>query len=56
MTPAPTPTEAELEILRVLWDLGPSTVREIHDRIAQVKPIGYTTVLKQMQVMHRRGS
>jgi BlaI family penicillinase repressor len=55
VTAIPTPTEAELEILRVLWDLGPSTVREIYDRIARVKPIGYTTVLKQMQVMHQKG-
>jgi BlaI family penicillinase repressor len=51
----PPPTDAELEILRVLWDRGASTVREIHDVIAQVKPIGYTTVLKQMQVMHQKG-
>ena len=51
----PHPTDAELEILRVLWDRGPSTVREIHDVIAVVKPIGYTTVLKQMQVMQQKG-
>jgi len=51
----PTPTDAELEILRVLWDRGASTVREVHDAVSQVKPIGYTTVLKQMQVMHQKG-
>jgi predicted transcriptional regulator len=51
----PSPTDAELEILRVLWDRGPSTVREIHDAISPVKAIGYTTVLKQMQVMHQKG-
>jgi predicted transcriptional regulator len=51
----PPPTDAELEILRVLWDRGASTVREIHDVVSRTKPIGYTTVLKQMQVMHQKG-
>ena len=51
----PAPTDAEYEILRVLWDRGPATVREIHDVIARAKPVGYTTVLKQMQVMHTKG-
>ena len=45
------PTDAELEILRVLWDHGPSTVREIHDILNQTKPTGYTTVLKLTQIM-----
>jgi len=45
------PTDAELEILRVLWDSGPSTVREIHGILNQTKPTGYTTVLKLMQIM-----
>lgn len=54
-TASPTPTDAELEILRVLWERGPSTVRETHDVIARSKPVGYTTVLKQMQVMHQKG-
>jgi predicted transcriptional regulator len=45
------PTDAELEILRVLWDSGPSTVREVHDVLNQTKPTGYTTVLKLMQIM-----
>lgn len=53
--PHPAPTDAELEILRALWERGPSTVREIHDVVAQSKTIGYTTVLKQMQVMHQKG-
>lgn len=53
--PHPNPTDAELEILRVLWERGPSTVREVHDDVARNKPIGYTTVLKQMQVMHQKG-
>jgi predicted transcriptional regulator len=51
----PPPTDAELEILRVLWDRGASIVREVHDVIETSKAIGYTTVLKQMQVMHRKG-
>jgi BlaI family penicillinase repressor len=45
------PTDAELEILRVLWGQGPSTVREIHDILNQTKPTGYTTVLKLTQIM-----
>jgi BlaI family transcriptional regulator, penicillinase repressor len=45
------PTDAELEILRVLWDHGPSTVREIHGILNQTKPTGYTTVLKLTQIM-----
>ncbi|MEM7105838.1 MAG: BlaI/MecI/CopY family transcriptional regulator [Bacteroidota bacterium] len=45
------PTESELEILRILWDNGPSTVREIHDIISKTKDVGYTTTLKLMQIM-----
>ena len=45
------PTDSELEILGVLWNRGPSTVREVHDQLNQVKPTGYTTVLKFMQIM-----
>ena len=51
----PAPTEAELGVLRVLWDRGASTVREVFDVIAAGKDVGYTTVLKQMQVMHQKG-
>jgi len=51
----PPPTDAELDVLRVLWDRGPSTVREVHDAVSEAKPVGYTTVLKQMQVMHQKG-
>jgi BlaI family penicillinase repressor len=54
-TDTPAPTDAEYEILRVLWERGPSTVREVHDAVAQAKDVGYTTVLKQMQVMHGKG-
>jgi len=48
------PTEAELEILNVLWAAGPSTVRDVHDALSS-KGTGYTTVLKQMQVMAEKG-
>jgi BlaI family penicillinase repressor len=47
----PRPTDAELEILTVLWSRGPSTVREIHETIALRKPTQYTTVLKMLQIM-----
>lgn len=50
------PTATELEILRVLWERGPSTVREVHEVMARTKPIGYTTVLKIMQIMTQKGS
>lgn len=45
------PSEAELEILQMLWADQPLTVREIHEMISQTKDVGYTTVLKQMQRM-----
>ncbi|MCF8449862.1 MAG: BlaI/MecI/CopY family transcriptional regulator [Taibaiella sp.] len=44
-------TEAELEILNILWTHGPATVRDVHDRLALKKDAGYTTTLKQMQIM-----
>lgn len=47
--PAYQPTEAELEILKVIWELEPASVRAIHERIAEGKNVGYTTVLKQIQ-------
>src|SRR5215831_1246818 len=49
----PLPTTAELDILSILWRLGPATVREVHEQLA--KDTGYTTVLKQMQVMTEKG-
>jgi predicted transcriptional regulator len=52
--PVPLPTEAELEILSILWATGPGTVREVHNALKK-KQIGYTTVLKQMQVMVEKG-
>ena len=51
----PPPTDAELELLRVLWERGPSTVREVHAAVSDGKGVGYTTILKQMQVMQRKG-
>jgi BlaI family transcriptional regulator, penicillinase repressor len=49
-----TPTPAELEILRVLWQRGPSTVREVHELIERSQPVGYTTVLKMLQIMFEK--
>lgn len=51
----PKPTDAELEILTVLWSRGPSTVREIHEVIAKRKATQYTTVLKMLQIMAEKG-
>ena len=51
----PRPTDAELELLHVLWSRGPLTVRDIHETIATRRPTQYTTVLKQMQVMAEKG-
>jgi BlaI family transcriptional regulator, penicillinase repressor len=48
------PTDSELDILAVLWQRGPSTVRQVFDEIARAKPTGYTTVLKLMQIMHAK--
>lgn len=51
----PRPTDAELEILTVLWEQGPSTVRDVHEQITLRKPLGYTSVLKIMQIMADKG-
>jgi BlaI family transcriptional regulator, penicillinase repressor len=51
MTSLPRPTPGELEILRVLWDRGPSTVREVQDALGAERGAGYTTVLKLLQIM-----
>ena len=48
------PTESEVEILSVLWANGPSTVREVHDQLKKSRSIGYTTVLKLMQIMFEK--
>ena len=51
----PRPTDAELAILRVLWDQGPSTVRQVHAALADARETGYTTTLKLMQIMAEKG-
>ena len=53
--PTPRPTDAELAILRVLWQRGPSTVREVHDALSSSQETGYTTVLKLLQIMTDQG-
>lgn len=53
--PTPRPTDAELAILNVLWERGPSTVREVHDALSPTHDSGYTTVLKLMQIMTDKG-
>lgn len=49
------PTDAELEILNILWAKGPATVRDIHEVLAATKDAGYTTTLKLMQIMLEKG-
>jgi predicted transcriptional regulator len=51
-----TPTDSELEILRVLWERGPSTVKEVQEALIASKPVGYTTVLKMLQIMTVKGT
>ena len=53
--PLPQPTDVELEILRVLWRLGASTVRQVHLALSREKDTGYSTTLKMMQVMRDKG-
>ena len=55
MPELPRPTDAELEILTILWSRGPSTVRDVHDAICERKPAQYTTVLKTLQIMAEKG-
>jgi BlaI family penicillinase repressor len=54
MSNAIKPTDSELEILNILWDKGPSTVRQVHEVLEQNKEAGYTTTLKLMQIMHEK--
>jgi predicted transcriptional regulator len=49
------PTDAELEILSVLWEKKEASVREVHTSLSSYKKVGYTTVLKLMQIMHGKG-
>ena len=55
MTDPPVPTVAELEVLRVLWQRGPQTVRDVFTMIQRRRDVGYTTVLKTLQVMQAKG-
>ena len=52
---SPRPTDAELAILNVLWAQGACTVRDVHEQLSQVRDMGYTTVLKLMQIMFDKG-
>lgn len=54
--PAPKPTPAELDLLRVLWSLGPATVKQVHEALQRERPeVTYATVLRLLQVMHGKG-
>jgi BlaI family transcriptional regulator, penicillinase repressor len=55
-TSTKNPTSSELEILHVLWERGPSTVRDVHLALSEKRPIGYTSVLKLMQIMTAKGT
>lgn len=52
---SPQPTRTELSILNILWDKGPSTVRDVHEAMNVSEVSGYTTALKMLQVMHQKG-
>lgn len=49
------PTPAELEILAILWRLGESKIQTVNDELCQLRPVGYTTTLKTMQIMEQKG-
>jgi len=51
----PEPTKAELEILQVLWEFGPSTVRFVNDKLNEQREVNYTSTLKQMQILTEKG-
>jgi predicted transcriptional regulator len=51
----PRPTEGELELLRILWQRGAATVRDLHEEVSQTRPLGYTSVLKLLQIMTEKG-
>lgn len=53
--PSPRPTDVELQILDVLWEQGPSTVRQVHRALAAQRDTGYSTTLKMLQVMREKG-
>ncbi len=48
------PTEAELSLLNILWKIGPATVKQVHLTVSETQKIGYTTVLKILQIMHEK--
>lgn len=52
--PTVKPTEAELTLLNILWNMGPATVRQVHDIVSTTQKTGYTTVLKILQIMHEK--
>ena len=52
---SPRPTDAELAILRILWERGPSTVRQVHEVLGRERPSAYTTALKLLQIMTEKG-
>ena len=51
----PRPTDAELAILRILWERGPSTVRQVHEQLSRDRQAAYTTALKLLQIMTEKG-
>lgn len=51
----PRPTEGELELLRILWHKGSATVRDLHEEVSRTRPLGYTSVLKLLQIMTEKG-
>jgi predicted transcriptional regulator len=50
-----SPSDAELEILQIIWEVKEARVKDIFDKLSQYKDVGYTTVLKTMQIMHEKG-
>jgi predicted transcriptional regulator len=54
-SPVPRPTDAELAILRILWERGPSTVRQVHEILGRERQAAYTTALKTLQIMTEKG-
>jgi BlaI family penicillinase repressor len=55
MSKTPRPTDAELAILRVLWEHGACTVRQVHEALSRERPAAYTTALKMLQIMTEKG-
>ena len=49
------PSEREIDILKILWEKGEASVREVHESLAATKDVGYTTTLKLMQIMNEKG-